>query len=32
VILYLVSRAGGFVNGAMLLTDGGGLSIRAASY
>lgn len=31
-ILYLVSRAGGFVNGCLLLTDGGVLGVRAATY
>jgi NAD(P)-dependent dehydrogenase (short-subunit alcohol dehydrogenase family) len=31
-VLYLVSRAGGFVNGAVLLVDGGAVSIKAASY
>jgi NAD(P)-dependent dehydrogenase (short-subunit alcohol dehydrogenase family) len=32
VILFLASRAGGYVNGNVLLTDGGRLSILPATY
>jgi NAD(P)-dependent dehydrogenase (short-subunit alcohol dehydrogenase family) len=31
-ILFLASRAGGYVNGNVLLTDGGRLSILPATY
>lgn len=32
LVLYLASRAGGFVNGSVLLNDGGRLSILPATY
>jgi NAD(P)-dependent dehydrogenase (short-subunit alcohol dehydrogenase family) len=31
-ILYLTSRAGGYLSGAVMLTDGGSLSILPATY
>jgi NAD(P)-dependent dehydrogenase (short-subunit alcohol dehydrogenase family) len=31
-ILFLASRAGGYVNGNVLLTDGGRLSVLPATY
>jgi NAD(P)-dependent dehydrogenase (short-subunit alcohol dehydrogenase family) len=31
-VLYLASRAGSFVNGCILLPDGGMLSVRPGSY
>jgi NAD(P)-dependent dehydrogenase (short-subunit alcohol dehydrogenase family) len=31
-ILFLASRAGGYINGNVLLTDGGRLSIQPATY
>lgn len=31
-VLFLTSRAGAFSNGSMHLVDGGGLSIRPATY
>jgi hypothetical protein len=31
-ILYLTSRAGGYVNGAVLLTDGGEMAVSTSSY
>jgi len=31
-ILYLVSRAGGYVNGSVLLLDGGKLAVVPATY
>jgi NAD(P)-dependent dehydrogenase (short-subunit alcohol dehydrogenase family) len=32
VILFLASRAGAFVNGNVLVTDGGSLSLLPATY
>jgi NAD(P)-dependent dehydrogenase (short-subunit alcohol dehydrogenase family) len=32
LILYLTSRAGGYVTGTVLLTDGGRLSVNPAVY
>lgn len=31
-VLFLASRAGGYINGTILLTDGGRLSIIPAAY
>ena len=31
-ILFLASRAGGYINGNVLLTDGGRVSIQPATY
>ncbi|CAI6340547.1 unnamed protein product [Periconia digitata] len=31
-ILYLASRAGSFVNGCILITDGGMLAVRPGAY